>query len=110
MSDIPTTKHEILSVVQKDADGNVLSPGTPGYSAAAWSITDPSLASLATFSLGDPNHGNCDLIPSGLSGSATITATSSKAGAPTLIGTLDKTFIGPVAASLGIIEGPLLDK
>ncbi len=110
MSDIPTTKHEILSVVQKDADGNVLSPGTPGYSVPSWSITDSSLATLVLFGVTDPQYGSCDLVPTGNSGSATITATSSKAGAPTLIGTLDKNFIGPVAATLGIIEGPLLDK
>ncbi len=106
MSDIPTTKHEILSVVQKDVDGNVLTPGTPGYSTPSWSITDPSLAVLVP----NPSAGTCDLVPTGNSGAATITATSSKTGSPTLIGTLDKNFIGPIAASLGIVEGPLLDK
>lgn len=90
----PAHTYVMNNTVQVDSTGAPLTSPDPTYSAPAYASNNPSVATL---------QGN-RVTPSGVLGTATITATetSSDNTKPTLTGTLVVTVQGPAADSLQI--------
>jgi hypothetical protein len=100
---LPITKKVAFTAPVKD-DANNLIPNTAGINAPNWSLSDPSLASLAPSSLG--TYG---VTPGGKTGTAVLTASSannSGQGPNPLVGSIQIDFTGPVPDHLELTPGP----
>lgn len=98
---LQTSQYVVLTIIQVDASNNPVNPPTPGYGAPVLTVSDPTLATVDIMGR---------LSPLGNVGTATVTATSSKTGAPDLVGTMQVTFVGPVAAALQISASAPINK
>jgi hypothetical protein len=99
---LPVNKKVVFTAPPAQQDETPLA-NTAGINAPNWTISDPSLASLAPSSLG-----TCGVTPGGKVGSAILTASSANSsgqGPNPLIGTIQIDFIGPAPDHLVITPG-----
>lgn len=93
----PAQTFVMNSIVQVDSTGTPLSTPDPSYSSVSCVSSNTAVAGV---------QGNIRVAPTGILGTATITATetSSDPSKPVITGTLVVTVVGPSAAAL-VING-----
>jgi hypothetical protein len=101
MYPLPVNQRCTFTAPPVDVNNNPVSPA--GINAPNWTLSDPTLASIAPSSLG-----TCGVTPSGKVGTAVLTASSannSGQGPNPLIGTVTINFTGPAPDHLLMTPG-----